>query len=222
MRTGNQLVADCEIVPKGARLVGLDRSLRMLRQAYAKRQDICWIQADAAELPFAAESFDFVTCQFGFHHIADKFGMIGAVLRVLRPKGRFTMHNICPQEQPDWLYYEYFPEAYAVDLQDFWPPDTIVAEMKAAGFEATSVDRDHLRYEQDMLGLLEKVKRRDMNSQLLTISDAAYEDGLRRLERDVAAGTQRVRTDHLCLITIRGDRSAFAPSRGLIGRTRSP
>ena len=49
--------------------------------------------------------------------------------------------------------------------------------------------------------------RRDTNSQLQAISDRAYEDGLRRLERDVAAGAQRVRADHLCLVTIRGDRN---------------
>jgi hypothetical protein len=79
--------------------------------------------------------------------------------------------------------------------------------MKAADFETISIDRDHLRFEQDMLALLEKVKRRDMNSQLLAISDGGYEDGKRRLERDVAAGVQRARTDHLCLITIRGDRN---------------
>jgi ubiquinone/menaquinone biosynthesis C-methylase UbiE len=204
--TGNQLVANREIVPE-ARLVGLDRSLGMLRQAQTKRHDIRWVQADGAQLPFPAESFDFVTCQFGLHHIPDKGGMISAVFRVLRPGGRFVMRNICPQEHPDWLYYAYFPEAYVLDLQDFWSPETIVTAMKAVGFETVAAVCQHLRLEQDMRALLEKARRRDMNSQLLAISDRAYEDGLRRLERDVAAGAQRVRADHLCLVTIRGDRN---------------
>src|SRR5919108_4264514 len=65
--TGNQLVANRAVVPH-ARLVGLDRSLGMLRQAQPKATDIAWVRADAAMLPFRAESFDFVTCQHVFHH----------------------------------------------------------------------------------------------------------------------------------------------------------
>src|SRR5689334_19388044 len=45
--TGNQLVANHSHVPY-ARLVGLDRSLGMLRQAKPKAQDIAWVQADGA------------------------------------------------------------------------------------------------------------------------------------------------------------------------------
>jgi SAM-dependent methyltransferase len=58
-------------------------------------------------------------CQFAFHHVADKAGLLRAVLRLLRPGGRFVMRNMCPQESGDWLYYEYFPEAKFVDLRDF-------------------------------------------------------------------------------------------------------
>jgi ubiquinone/menaquinone biosynthesis C-methylase UbiE len=63
--TGSQLVANRTIVPDG-RLVGLDRSLGMLRQAQPKARDIAWVQADGGMLPFRAESFDFVTCQTHF------------------------------------------------------------------------------------------------------------------------------------------------------------
>ena len=58
--TGNQLVANRTIVPH-AHLVGLDRSLGMLRQALPKAPDIAWVRADAAMLPFKTETFDFVS-----------------------------------------------------------------------------------------------------------------------------------------------------------------
>jgi hypothetical protein len=46
-----------------------------------------------------------------------------------------------------------------------------------------------------------------LNSQLLAISDRAYEEGIARLERQLAyGGAPQVRTDHLCLLTIRGDK----------------
>jgi SAM-dependent methyltransferase len=227
--TGNQLVANRSIVPE-ARLVGLDRSLEMLRRAQIKTSDIDWIQADGAMLPFPPGSFDFISCQFGFHHVTDKAGMLHAVFDVLREDGRFAMRNLCPQEHPDWLCYDYFPESYALDLEDFWPIETIVATMERIGFAAVTVEHEHLQFEQDMRAWLDTVRRRDTNSQLLTISDRAYEAGLRRPERELADDDARkVRTDHLCLITIRGDRKdanatpATRPSSArTAGTRRSP
>lgn len=211
--TGNQLVANRSIVPE-ARLVGLDRSFEMPRRAQAKRSDIAWIQADGAMLPFQPGSFDFVSCQFGFHHVLDKAGMLRAVFDVLRQDGRFAMRNLCPQEHPDWLCYDYFPESHALDLEDFWPIETIVATMEAIGFAAVTVEHEHLRFEQDLRAWLDMVRRRDTNSQLLTISDRAYEAGLHRLEDELADDdAPKVRTDHLCLITIRDDRKAASTTR---------
>ena len=58
--------------------------------------DIAWVRADGAKLPFRAEGFDLICCQFGFHHLADKAGMLEEVFKVLRPGGRFVMRNLCP------------------------------------------------------------------------------------------------------------------------------
>ncbi len=204
--TGNQLVANRAIVPH-ARLVGVDRSLEMLRQAHPKASDIAWVQADGAALPFQAQSFDFVTCQYALHHIQDKGGMLRAVFQVLRRGGRLVLRNLCPQECADWLYYAYFPEALAIDLEDFWPPEAVVAVLEATGFVAVTVERQHLRYEQNLRAWLDTVRRRDTCSQLLTIPDAAYEAGVHRLEHELAdASAPLVRADHLCFVTIRGEK----------------
>lgn len=204
--TGSQLVANRTIVA-GARLVGLDRSVGMLRQARPKAEDIMRVQGDAALLPFCPASFDFITCQFGFHHVPDKAGMLGEVFRVLRHQGRFIMRNLCPQEHPDWLYYDYFPEARTIDLADFWPSEDIVATMEAAGFGAIVVEPEHLRFAQNLRAWLDMVRRRELNSQLMAISDAAYAAGISRLEHEVNdVHGPRVRPDHLCLITIRGEK----------------
>ncbi len=204
--TGSQLVANRSIVPH-ARLVGLDRSLGMLGQARSKGPEIAWVQAEGAMLPFRPESFDFVSCQFGFHHVPDKTGMLGEVFAALRRGGRFVMRNLCPHEQPDWLYYEYFPDAHTIDLEDFWPVDTIISTMEGTGFVALSVEPEHIRFEQDLRVWLYMVRRRDLNSQLMAISDRAYQDGVGRLERELMEGVARqMRADHLCLMTVCGDR----------------
>jgi ubiquinone/menaquinone biosynthesis C-methylase UbiE len=91
--TGNQLIANRPVLPS-ARLVGLDRSLGMLRQARPKAADIAWVQADASALPFQAESFDFITCQFALHHIRDKVCILRETLRGLKIGGRLILRNL--------------------------------------------------------------------------------------------------------------------------------
>ena len=158
--TGSQLVANRSAVPN-ARMAGLDRSLGMLRQARLKASDIIWVQADGATLPFPQERFDFITCQFGFHHLPDKGGMLRAVFNTLRHGGRLVIRNLCPQEHPDWLYYDYFPEAMSIDFADFRHPEIVVTTMQAIGFAATEIELEHLRFEQDMRAWLDTVRRRD-------------------------------------------------------------
>jgi ubiquinone/menaquinone biosynthesis C-methylase UbiE len=206
--TGNQLVANRAVIPT-ARLVGVDQSMGMLHQAQHKAPDLPWVQADGALLPFRAQRFDFITCQYVLHHMQDKAALLGEVWRVLRPGGRFVLSNICPQEMADWLYYEYFPAGRARDLEAFWPPERVVGTMEAVGFVAVVVERQHLRYAQDLHVWLDTVRRRETCSQLLTISDAAYKAGVQRLERELAEGpTPLVCMDHVCLVTIWGEKRA--------------
>jgi len=204
--TGNQQIANRGLAPD-ARFVGLDGSLGMLRQARRKMPDIAWVHGDSAALPFASDSFDFISCQYAFHHFRDKAGMLREAFRVLRRGGRFALYNMCPQESDDWLYYAYFPEAKTRDFADFWPPDAIVSEMTATGFAGVEVKRRHVHLERDLAELLSAARFRERNSQLLSLSDAAYAAGLRRIERDLHdPQTPKVRADHLCFVIMRGDR----------------
>jgi ubiquinone/menaquinone biosynthesis C-methylase UbiE len=204
--TGNQLIANRAIAPD-ATMTGLDGSLGMLRQARTKAPDINWVHGDSAALPFASAIFGFASCQYAFHHFRDKTGMVREAFRVLRPGGRLALFNMCPHESPDWLYYDYFPEAKTRDFADFWPPAAIAAEMKAAGFVDVAVEYQHQRADRDLRAFLDGLRRRDRNSQLLTLPDTAYQAGLHRLERELTdTGVPRSRPDHLCFVTICGDR----------------
>jgi ubiquinone/menaquinone biosynthesis C-methylase UbiE len=65
--TGNQLIANRAAAPD-ARVIGIDQSLGMLCQARQKAPEIAWVRADAAALPLQSAGFDFIRCQFAFHH----------------------------------------------------------------------------------------------------------------------------------------------------------
>ena len=89
------------------------------------------------------------------------------------------------QESEDWLYYAYFPQAKTRDFADFWTPDAMVSEMSTAGFAGTEMQLRHVYRERDLAELLSAMQFRERNSQLLSLSDAAYAAGLRCIERDL-------------------------------------
>jgi ubiquinone/menaquinone biosynthesis C-methylase UbiE len=57
------------------------------------RDNLRFVQADAGALPFAAGSFDLVTCRIAPHHFADVPGFLADVARVLAPTGRLVLED---------------------------------------------------------------------------------------------------------------------------------
>jgi len=79
--------------------------------------------------------------------------------------------------------------------------------MSATGFAGVEVQRRHVYRERELAELLSAMRFRERNSQLLSLSDAAYAAGLRRIERDLDdPQTPKMRAEHLCFVTVRGDR----------------
>ena len=203
--TGNQLIANQPHLPETT-FVGLDLFFEMLRQARQKSKVIHWLQGNSASPPFADESFDYISNQFSFHHVQDKAGMIEAVYRVLRRGGRFVMQNIAPHEMREWVYYHYFPAAYALDLQHYLTLAELQQLLAETGFGDIQLERNHFHYEQDLGHFLALVRERVAASQLIAIADADYKIGLAQVEADVNGHNIRTFNSEICLITIRADK----------------
>jgi hypothetical protein len=70
-----------------------------------------------------------------------------------------------------------------------------------------AAEYEHIRFEQNLGEWLDHVRHRYTCSQLQTIGDADYAAGVRRLEGELADPTKpRIRADHVCLVTIRGEK----------------
>jgi ubiquinone/menaquinone biosynthesis C-methylase UbiE len=97
--TGVLTRAMASCLPAAAHIVATDLNAPMLEEA-AKQQAgdrrIEWRQADALALPFPAESFDVVVCQFGAMFFPEKVAAYKEARRVLRSGGHF-MFNVWDQ-----------------------------------------------------------------------------------------------------------------------------
>ena len=79
---------------RGADVVGLDFSERMLERARSKDPRIDWVRGDMLALPFDEGSFDAVTVGFGVRNVEDLEAGLRELRRVLRPGGRLGILEI--------------------------------------------------------------------------------------------------------------------------------
>jgi len=73
---------------KGARVVGLDLTHRMLQLAAGKSRSATFLTGDMTSLPFQSQTFDVVTTGYGLRNVPDLTAAIDEIARVLRPGGR--------------------------------------------------------------------------------------------------------------------------------------
>lgn len=88
------------LAQRGAIVVGLDLSRSQLRLALrhrgSRRRSAALVQASATDLPFRAESFDLVFCDWGAMTFADPLATVPECARVLGPNGRLVFATGSP------------------------------------------------------------------------------------------------------------------------------
>jgi ubiquinone/menaquinone biosynthesis C-methylase UbiE len=139
-------------LPPSVRIVATDLNKPMLDHAKTKPSlgRVTFQQADALALPFPDDEFDILVCQFGVMFFPDRQRGFREARRVLKPGGRL-LFNV-------WDKIDRVPPAHAVvvGLQQRYPahpswflertpsgycdPDTIRADLRAAGFEDCHID----------------------------------------------------------------------------------
>jgi SAM-dependent methyltransferase len=133
----------------------------------------------AEALPFRASVFDAIWASQMVHHVTDLAAFTAGVRRVLQPGGHLLLRGGFgwPDELP---YYRYFPAA--------WPDRTQMASLLAS-IDLPRVAR--LKVPQVLAESAEEFVARARSrslSNLATLDDALFEEGLRTMERDAAEG----------------------------------
>lgn len=75
------------LAARGARVVGLDITHRMLQLAKAKPGAARFVTGDMLALPFSASAFDLVTTGYGLRNVPDIAAALAEIARVLKPGG---------------------------------------------------------------------------------------------------------------------------------------
>ena len=95
--------------------MGIDSSptlVQLAREAGGYEELVC---ADAAQLPWEAETFDLALAYMSLHDMDDMAGAVGEIARVLESGGRFCLAIIHPLNRPPEALDDYFDEHRYVD-----------------------------------------------------------------------------------------------------------
>ena len=187
--TGNWLVSQQTYFDDNKiKWIGLDASEDMLKLAKEKNINVEFIHSKAESMELKSKA-DLIVCNFAFHHFEDKKTALEKIFTTLNDKGIFKYRNIEPEFLKDWWVYKYCPETYYEDFQRFWSKDLLCYELSKAGFTNISVKREYFESYKNIEVLYENYKRRDA-SQLAMIGDKEYQQGLKRIELEIASGVK--------------------------------
>jgi SAM-dependent methyltransferase len=173
---------------------GLDFSGGMLAQAHCFNSNYRLARASAPCPPFAADSFDLVFCLHAFHHFPNKNQVVREAYRLVRPGGAFAIINVDPHAgRHIWYIYDYFEGVYEADLARFPRLAEQEAMLSQAGFHQINrwVAQE---FNDNIVG--EAVfdhyfLRKDSSSQLILLSNEAYQAGLTRIRTKIAEAQAR-------------------------------
>lgn len=172
------------------RVFGLDPSARMLSVARAAAGGASLVRGRAEALPFAEAICGRVFCVNALHHFDEPALFLREARRVLSSGGGLLTIGLDPHNGMDtWWVYDYFPAALAADRRRYLPGARIRELMTDAGFSncQTRIVQHRPRLmtvsEASSGGFMDRTS----TSQLMVISDADYQSGLKRLHDDDSA-----------------------------------
>jgi len=179
-------------------IVGLDPSRGMLEIARTRLPDGRLIRAAAEALPCRTASFDRIFCVNALHHVTDPAAFFREARRALTDGGRVLTIGLDPHAGRDrWWVYDYFPTALIEDRRRYLSAARIRELMEAAGF--TCCDTCEVQHIPARMTVGEAARRgfldRASTSQLMVISQAEYDAGLKQIHRSADDGGPILRAD---------------------------
>lgn len=173
----------------GGPVVGLDRSMGMLRRAQGKvSSKVCLLRGDVARLPLRNACYGGAVGSFFLHHLdaAQRTGLFAELRRVLRPGGGVAFLTVSHAQVRGCAMGRWFPSVIDVDCARFPDLPVLEDELRGAGFGAIGFENVHRSEPRGTVAYLEKARGRFIST-LELIGDAEFRAGLSRMERQLEA-----------------------------------
>ncbi|MFI1380654.1 class I SAM-dependent methyltransferase [Embleya sp. NPDC020886] len=171
-------------------VVGVDPSVVMLGEAarHNGHPRVRYVGGCADAVPTRGGLFDLALLSRVVHHLPDRRACARELARILRPDGVVVIRTTF-RERLDALVYHYWPRLRDSDERRFPGREEIVADFAACGFTV----REITSFEQPVTASLREFHTRMTTrpqSKFTCLTDADYDEGLRRLALDAAAESE--------------------------------
>ncbi len=122
-------------LPKNLEVTVADPSQAMLKKGKEKEfdQEVNHMLADAADLPFADDSFDYLTISDALHHFREVEGALSEAARVLKPGGKLYILEFDPNTF--FTKVIIFFEKLAGEPVNFYKPEKLKEMMAQKGLK---------------------------------------------------------------------------------------
>jgi SAM-dependent methyltransferase len=193
--TGNYTIALAE---KGINFYGVEPSESMLALAREKNKTVMWRLGTAENIPATDAFFDGAIATLTVHHWVDLNGGMAEIQRVLKPGGRLVVFTSTPVQMQGYWLNHYFPDMLAKSIGQMPSLERIREALRAAGLHLLDTEKyfipddlqDCFLYvgkNRPELYLVEEI-RKGISSFVALANKEEVEEGLTRLQADLAAG----------------------------------
>jgi ubiquinone/menaquinone biosynthesis C-methylase UbiE len=166
-----------------ARVIGIDRSREMLKNASATLGRCARFVQGAAEcLPLCDDAVDMIFISQVWHHIQDKRAAAHEIARVLKPGGYLCIRTATLESLDNSVYLRFFPAALKIDGRIHPARADMVDAVELSRLKLTSHALIRQPVADNFSAYAERIALRGY-SDLASISDEAFSHGLQRLRQ---------------------------------------
>src|SRR5690606_21842705 len=140
--TGNYTT---ELFNKGACLIGIDPSEKMLAHAKAKNDQIDWRIGTAENTGLVNESIDGVIGSLTIHHWTSLQTGFSELSRILKLNGRMVIFTSTPEQMAGYWLNHYFPKMLEDSKQQMPSYESISTAMTNSGLEIVQTEKYFVR-----------------------------------------------------------------------------
>jgi ubiquinone/menaquinone biosynthesis C-methylase UbiE len=162
-------------------VIAIDPSGEMLRQGVSRGFDgVTWVCGSAEHIPLETGSLDLIWMSQVFHHLEDKVLAFQEIARVLKPDGLLAIRNGTRENDAEIIWGQCFPEARKLDEGRIPFQADITNFVCGQGFDLIGVQTVYQLFAFSYAEYYDKIRQRGLSS-LISISDEAFDRGLKRL-----------------------------------------